>query len=402
MSQDVKILCNYSLQEGFDSTGLERQGVGRMFPYHPDIYAVASDFYGPGSLLGWYLLIASFITTSVLGPIEITGSGDRQCRRRRPRVTTDLLAVILYAVFAATDLLVQAVGLVGLENRAFVIACLRASNIMQPSPRFDDSLPPVMDEMPPELIEYGQKMVAITGPLGVCSIFLTVITTGIFVLNHVWSSQRAHSTSVDVLLEPNVWVVRLVLGAAAYVVLCLLAFCISLDDYLSSWNLMTNESNWILSLLIMAGVSVAAVIFIGIVVWSVGSAAISHVGRALGVTTVYRQRPNVNDVLLLVQSVQFLTLPTSIGLLIIPNLVDFVPRVYITPLTDLGKPLVERGQLAALLVGAITTTFSVCEVLRYEGRARRARRMQADRANELSELSKSRMTSGEVTRRHSL
>ncbi|KXJ87322.1 hypothetical protein Micbo1qcDRAFT_167681, partial [Microdochium bolleyi] len=124
-------LCDYAHPETYDTSALERQGVGRMFPYHPPMYEKASDLYGPGSLLAWFLLITSFTLTSTFWPVTTVNRSDKdeQHKCRRPRVTADLLAIALYPIFAATDVLIQAVSLIGLEDRAAVILCLRFPNL---------------------------------------------------------------------------------------------------------------------------------------------------------------------------------------------------------------------------------------------------------------------------------
>ncbi|KAJ1325291.1 hypothetical protein MN608_10003 [Microdochium nivale] len=383
MSQDVTLLCEYALPERFDTSGLVRQGVGRMFPYHPDIYTLASDYYGPGSLLGWFLLIASFTTMMVLWPIQTTDSDNRQRRRRKPRVTTDLLALIVCAVFAATDVLVQAVSLFGLEHRAVVITCLRFPHLRQSSPNLlkDGTLLPMSAEMPPELVEYGQKMVAITGPLAVCYIFLAVATAWAVALHkNRPSSQHTYSTSAGVAWEPSVWLVRLVLGAAAYVASCLLAYHLTLDDPQMSCGLAMLEFAWLFLFTITSGTLAVAVTVTGAVLWIVGSAAVWHAGTALGATTVYGQRANVRNLLVLAVA----GLGSLSAFFCMRLSTDALGNL--TLLTDLGKPLVERGQLVALFVGIVTTTFSVYEVLRHKGRAWMARRARAVGAVELSEL----------------
>lgn len=55
-------ICNYSHPELQITRGLERTDQGRLFSNNPEFYDLTSSLYGPGPLVCWFLLLASFVT----------------------------------------------------------------------------------------------------------------------------------------------------------------------------------------------------------------------------------------------------------------------------------------------------------------------------------------------------
>lgn len=134
----------------------------RKFPQNPEFYELASDLYGPGSFYCWYLL-------------GISAALKRDRRDNSLRVSADLYAVILYPVFAAFDLFIQTVRLWKTPGLAEAISCLQMdpffmSREEEPSPELVEQLPFQVDlqNVPPEVLELGQKAIALLGPLVLC------------------------------------------------------------------------------------------------------------------------------------------------------------------------------------------------------------------------------------------
>ncbi|KAF5662540.1 acriflavine sensitivity control acr-2 [Fusarium heterosporum] len=150
--------CHPELQV---TVGLVRQGAGKLFPYHPEFFDNASGLYGPGATYCWYMLLASVFFNWIFCRADRDGF-------KRPGLSSDLLGALVYPVFAATDLLVQSVRMQGMGQRALVILCLRfpETDIKIFGP-FDDSEID-LSHIPPDVLDLGQHVVDITGPLTIC------------------------------------------------------------------------------------------------------------------------------------------------------------------------------------------------------------------------------------------
>ncbi|KAJ1323229.1 hypothetical protein MN608_11375 [Microdochium nivale] len=386
----MNTLCEYAHPSLYDTSALERQGVGKMFPYHPAMYERTSDLYGPGSLLAWYLLISSFTLTSVFWPATIISSAsDEQRRWRQPRVTADLLAISLYAIFAATDVLIQAVvTLRGLEDRATIILCLRFPNLKRRPDPLDDvdpsTLPQLPVEMPQDLLEYGQKIVSITGPLPVCYIALAVAAAWCYGWNEYRPARNAMSRiqSSGVAWEPSAGVVRLVAAMVGYVTVCLTVYHFSLGDVQTSGLLASLELLWPFWVGATCGAMVGVLVVVGIMGWAAcSSIAWWRGGTASGSAQVRGQKSTDACMLLGFLFSAFGALWTLSCLIFVAYSMSDM-----TLLTDLAKSLTERGQLASLLVGVATTAYSAYDVFRSEGRRWRGRRALARGAGELTDL----------------
>jgi hypothetical protein len=112
-------------------------------------------------------LVASVVFNWLHGPRDAQG-------HTRPGMSTDPLAVVAYPVFAATDLLVQAIRMVGTEHRALAIFCLR-----HPAAELDGfgelgHTPLRLAEIPPDILSLGQRVVEMTGPLALSYVFADV------------------------------------------------------------------------------------------------------------------------------------------------------------------------------------------------------------------------------------
>lgn len=160
--------CNYTHYELQNTSGLERQGHGLLFPYNPEFYDRASGLYGPGTIIAWNMLFVSLVINAVF--------------KERPDKTPDrpnfwsgmsaeLVTFVAYPVFAATDLLVHGIQLFGHENRASALLCLRDpnENTHKQSARNTEYRQHPLDlaNIPPDILSLGQRVVELTGPLDV-------------------------------------------------------------------------------------------------------------------------------------------------------------------------------------------------------------------------------------------
>ncbi|KAM0268121.1 hypothetical protein ACHAPA_005202 [Fusarium lateritium] len=151
-------LCNYSHPDPRLAQGLVHQGAGRLFPYNPEFYDNASGLYGPGAIYCWYMLLASVLAS---WSFYLVDHGSLE----EPGLSSDLIGALAYPVFAATDLLVQSIRLQGMDYRALAILCLRF-----PKHELDDYGPfdtveIDLHHIPPDILDFGQRVVNITGPL---------------------------------------------------------------------------------------------------------------------------------------------------------------------------------------------------------------------------------------------
>lgn len=84
-------------------------GLGRRFPHRPEFYELASNFYGPGYVYCWYLLIF---------PVLLKWSV-----HDKPRITLELYGIVLYPALAATDMLIQSVSMLRIQHRSEGALC---------------------------------------------------------------------------------------------------------------------------------------------------------------------------------------------------------------------------------------------------------------------------------------
>lgn len=169
-------ICNYSHPELQMTEGLVRHGTGSLFPYNPEFYERATGLYGPRSIYCWYLMMASSIVNWASTPKNEQG-------RRRPGVSNDFLAVVAYPAFAATDAVVQAMRSLRTEYRALALFCLRfPATDLEGFATFNHTQLNLHD-IPPDVLDLGQRAIDITGPLTVCYTFTTVCV-GLIILVH--------------------------------------------------------------------------------------------------------------------------------------------------------------------------------------------------------------------------
>ncbi|KAH6842298.1 hypothetical protein B0I37DRAFT_195564 [Chaetomium sp. MPI-CAGE-AT-0009] len=331
-------ICNYSHPELQISQGLERDGAGVLFPYNPEFYELASGLYGPGSILTWHFLIASVVLRWICGM-----KGGPGHTGTRPGMSTDLLAVLAYPAFAATDLLIQALGMIGTEHRALAIFCLR-----YPGAKLDgrdgefSHVPLNLAEIPPDVVSLGQRAVQITGPLAVCYVFVDVC----FVLAMsvvVAASVGARSW------RPTVAARRSVLAGYAYVALALVIFHLSLGNLSTGIRLFMIEASQPLLLAFM------------LCAWIGCGGAVLILSVCCVVALIHREWGMARDF------ARWLgwSVLVSIALGTLTALVVTVTgRALPVIIPDLAVTIDERDQLAALLAGLAALVYTVYTVIR--------------------------------------
>ncbi|KAK1834543.1 hypothetical protein QBC39DRAFT_328120 [Podospora conica] len=227
-------LCNYTSPGLFNTSGLERQGHGVLFPYNPEFYDLTSGLYGPGTIIAWNLLFVSLVVNS--NPPE-NGSGAQISFWAG--MSGELVAFVAYPMFAATDLLVRGIRLIGHENRADALYCLRTltrglnAENSQPSLLVRDMEYYPQDtvnlaDIPPDILSLGQRVVEATGPLDV--------SYSCFPLLLIWAINNSESVPG----RPHRPAVTFFLGAGtAYVFLVVFIFQCTLGDFVNGdWEML--------------------------------------------------------------------------------------------------------------------------------------------------------------------
>lgn len=213
-------LCNYTHYELQNTSGLERQGHGVRFPYNPEFYDRASGLYGPGSIIAWNMLFVSLV-------INVVYQERPDKTPDRPNfwsgMSAELVTFVAYPVFAATELLVRGVNLIGHQDRASALFCLRdqISFRLQGSGNGKSPQHPLdLANIPPNILSLGQRIVEMTGPLEVCYSYFPLLA---FWVTINVSARRPYRSAVTVVLGPG----------TAYVVLLVFSFHCTLGSFLT-------------------------------------------------------------------------------------------------------------------------------------------------------------------------
>lgn len=326
-------ICNYSHPQNQITTNLTRQGHGALFPYNPEFYDLASGLYGPGAFVCWQLLLLSVILNWAF---HVKGRSDGI---RRPGVSVDLLGLLAYPAFAATDAAVQALKFLGTPHRALAVFCLRYPIVHLEgfSVAFNTTKLDLREPVPADVLYLGQRAVNLTGPLDVCYMFLAASHVRIFC-----NVFRDH-----IGLEPTEWAGWLTSGTYIYVVITLWIVHLSLGDVGTSMILWLYETTFPFMFVgLLCGFLMIAAVFASFVLFFV-----------LGLTR--RDRTLLLDSLKTLGG--FLVLAVFLGgpvmtLLVLDRETSFIP--------DMGISVAERDQLAALVVGIATLLYTIYEIWR--------------------------------------
>ena len=325
-------ICNYSHPESQITEGLVPHKTGSLFPYNPAFYELASGLYGPGSIYSWHLILTSVI-------INWTFHHKDRHGHTRPGISTDLLAVVAYPVFAATDALVQAVRFLGTEYRALAIFCLRFPKTDLTG--FGDFNVTQLDlrNIPPDILSVGQHVIEITGPPSVCYTFTALLSVLIM-------SLLVTDVANIIPWRPTRAAKQLLYGGYGYVMLVLAIFHLSLGDLGISFFIGIYEAILPFEFVLMFGASIFVLFgLVGTVVLFIIS--LSKMDTR-GVWDALRSFASI----LLVGA-------------FCPGVM--IPLVYLYDLRlipDLGVTVDARDQLAALIVGIVTLGFTLYGVWR--------------------------------------
>ncbi|KFA75955.1 hypothetical protein S40288_10223 [Stachybotrys chartarum IBT 40288] len=163
-------ICNYIHPElGPEaSESLSGTGVDSLFPDNPEFYDLASHLYGPGFVYCWLLLMVSLWVTIITDTRSTL-----QCPLSLPQgrgISNRMLVFLAFPTCAATDALVQAKLWRG-KHRTTALACVKFPAAMTTSQKCP-KMQPDLREIPPDVLEVGQRAVSLVGPLQVVYIFL--------------------------------------------------------------------------------------------------------------------------------------------------------------------------------------------------------------------------------------
>jgi hypothetical protein len=324
-------LCNYSHPHPRITQGLVHQGAGKLFPYNPEFYDNASGLYGPGAIYCWYMLLASVLASWSFHR-AIHGS------LKEPGLSIDLIGALAYPVFAATDLLVQSIRMRGMDHRAVAILCLRF-----PMHKLDaygpfDNIEIDLHKIPLDILDFGQHVVDITGPLTICytaTSFLFLLYILFCSRVHLWYTRDRKPTPAAR------WVIYTVYG---YILLILAVFHLSLDNWFASFFLFYMETTLptkiTMAYTLTFTATIALICFLAMLVWAV----------------VDKDRRQAIEALKGIACVLY-----SMILLAVPSM-RVIRWNKLSAIPDLGIRVGERDQLTTLIVGVFTLSLTLFDI----------------------------------------
>ncbi|KAJ4129894.1 hypothetical protein NW768_006864 [Fusarium equiseti] len=303
-------LCNYTHPDFQITEGLVRQDTGILFPYNPEFYDTATGLYGPGAIYCWYMLLASVLATWFYG----------YANEKKPNLSSDLVGALAYPAFAATDLLIQSIRMIGIKDRAIAISCLAFDSSGAPGEHRFSTEPLDMKDIPPRYLTWGS----------VSLIFLDLA--------------RLHNIPAPKLrnMPPCYLVIFATLG---YICLSLAVFYFSLGDFgeayllvlLEGFNQVILMETCILTALLLAVIPQSIFSFIS--AWRKGKDVSAQ--EAIN---------NMKDGALVMV------------ILIVPSMV-MIFYLEMSNIPDLAIRITERDQLATLIVGIVTLIYTILDLL---------------------------------------
>ncbi|KAF5595661.1 integral membrane protein [Fusarium pseudocircinatum] len=320
-----------STRNNEDVNGLIRHDTGRLFPYNPEFYSTATGLYGPGTIYCWYMLLVSVLISWALCLADEDGP-------KKPGLSNDLLGALAYPVFAATDLVVQSMRILGMEERALAIFCLRNPEVNLDLFGPFNTTQLDLNHIPPDTVILGQRVVDITGPLTICYFatpFLLILIVG-FMIDAGYARNWNPKPSAR-------WVVNVAYG---YISLMLTVFHFSLGDIGTSLLIALYEAMLpvMLTFIYLFTAFIGLTFLTGIImlVWSM----------------IKKNYKDAVEALKALGGCIFFA-----GMLVVPSML-MIHRDRSTTIPDLGIRVSERDQLATLIVGVVTLTFTVVDVFR--------------------------------------
>ncbi|KAJ3534090.1 hypothetical protein NM208_g7692 [Fusarium decemcellulare] len=320
-------ICNYSHPELQITDGLVRQKTGVLFPYNPEFYDNVTGLYGPGTIYCWYMLLASVLAGWLFCPLDDQGV-------RKLGISNDLLGALAYPAFAATDLLIQAMRMLGTKHRALAIFCLRFPETELTGFGPFNSTQLNLNDIPPDILSLGQKAIDVTGPLTICYTAAAVFFT--FVPVYCFADQRWVRS-----WEPKATAATLLWVTYVYIVLVLVIFHLSLGNLGASLILVLYEAMLPYEFFVIYATNFAVAVAL------VSSFISTFWNLCMGKRAEAIEDLKTFGSCLLAAG--FLAIPGALGIYF--NKLKLIP--------DLAVSVKERDQLATLIVGAVTLAFTL-------------------------------------------
>ncbi|KAK4163765.1 hypothetical protein QBC43DRAFT_319136 [Cladorrhinum sp. PSN259] len=310
---------------------------GRMFPDNPEFYDFSSDLYGPGNVYCWVFVVISMLTNWIFRHKYRIRNGGNSTHSEFG-LSAEVCAVVLYPIFAATDLLVKAIRLTGTERRAESIFCLSMGPMwnttmevwskMQLDPELSNGILAPGDDV----LDLGRKAISISGPLTVCYAFA-----------HLCLSLEIRDIYDDNQVRRNIWTRNFFYVGWGYVVIMLVIFHISMAvDHLGSSleiYFMGQSMGFLVSNYMTRP---------WLLVFIFDRCYTEHDDTSLRQNEAYAEKPLRHLFLSIV------TAAASVGFFL---LIELLSAYKINP--DVGMSLSETGQLAAFLGGALTLWYAI-------------------------------------------
>ncbi|KAH6889868.1 hypothetical protein B0T10DRAFT_486942 [Thelonectria olida] len=323
-------ICNYSHPELQLHNGLVHHKTGELFPYNREFYDRVSGLYGPGAIYCWHLLLASLVINWSFYPRDKDGF-------QRPGVTNDFLGVMAFPTFAATDGLIHSIKLWGTKHRALAFFCLRfPATELNGLAKFNHTQLD-LNHIPPDVLDLGQRVVDLTGPITVCYTFAAVFVILVFLMV-TDALEQFH-------WQPTRWAALLASASYGYVLFVLLMFHLSIGDIFVSFIIALYEALLPFGFFVLFGSSVL-----------IGVAAIGWV--AIFVESIIKR-----DKKELWECAKGF-LAVAVGACFPGALIFFSSHNRARLVPDLAISVTERDQMATLIVGITTLCFTLFDVWR--------------------------------------
>lgn len=326
-SNEMASLCNYTHPELQIADGLVHQETGILFPYNPEFYNNATGLYGPGALYCWYLLLASVLMHWFFCCVN----------NLTPNFSSDLLGALAYPLFAATDLLLQSVRMMGKDDRALAIYCLAFPDSPISGPHSFSDTPLDMKNIPPDVLDLGQRVIDIIGPYKIswtAGLFLYVLLFGLRKSGISSESKLASTRSPYLIMH----------AALFYIIVSVVVFCFSLADQGMAWTLFFWEGS-------------RQAMLIGTWVFTALLIMVLFLSMTRLVQTLRKGRNAETREIL--HSILSGLLPGAAVLAVAFGLIMYFGT---TVVPDVAMQLTERDQLATLMVGIVTWVYAMLDV----------------------------------------
>ncbi|RBR24408.1 uncharacterized protein FIESC28_02898 [Fusarium coffeatum] len=320
-------LCNYTHPELQITEGLVRHDTGILFPYNPEFYDTATGLYGPGAIYCWYMLLTSVFANWFYGHVN----------EKKPTLSSDLVGALAYPAFAATDLMIQSIRMIGIKDRALAISCLTFLDSGPPGHSYSTE-PLDMKAIPPEALDLGQRVIDILGPCKVswtAGMFLCLLAVLFIRLEKVPAPKLRNM--------PPCYLI--IFAIFTYISLSLSVFYFSTGDLGEAYLLVIMEA---FNQVVLMGTCVLTALEVAVIP-----------AYLILLTSAWREG---NDEKM---REALKTLKDGVLLLILALGPAFwiIFELEMSNVPDLGIRITERDQLATLIVGVVTLIYTILDLL---------------------------------------